>query len=114
MARGDVIAGLVGVAGESIVAVQPASGEEWMIEITSPCGDGTNAGFGDIYDGVNSGASFAANTIDPPRMSRFVVLLSTASVEQRFLLYFTNSVYFRLQNHAPATRYLSYHGVKTK
>jgi len=113
MARGDVIAGMVGVAGDSGVAVQPAPGEEWLIEMMSCCGDDTNMGPADVFDGTFGSTRIGGVTYHAPYFTKAIVYGTTIQ-HIRYLLQFTDSVYFRLWNHNAATEYLSYHGVKMK
>ena len=98
MARGDVVAEVVGVSGTSSHTVQPGSGVEWVIKAFA--GDNSSSGILRAYDG-----SITTNMVTGDKAN---------DVGSQVTIPINNAHYLAMRNSTGSTLNMAYFGYITK
>lgn len=110
MAIDDVITdSYLSLAGSATTAVQPASGDEWVITYIGVDNSGDIRLMG--YDGSNATSGLYFHPEGGNTATHQALNLTEGS---RLRLAFTNSQYFRIENNIGATEGAMYCGFKSK
>ena len=111
MARNDVITDVhLAISGSSTVDVQPASGDEWNIQMASTGETSDVRLLG--YDGSNA----TGDLLWSPHAggTAYSAVFNLVAAGERFDLWLTNAQYVRFQEGVGNAEEIAYFGIKTK